>query len=743
MKQFKKFIGSLFILAIFIALNPMNVNAEQYKGELWGDPVIMEPVQMETAAETLAMFTLNNSGPQLKDGNYADWIDRIDNLPDYALEFYQWLEEGANGDKIKDDLINIKNDEWLISGEYAYTVEVVNTTVEVPLDYSLAAPASAQIPDPVERAAFEANEKVYPYILAVLSAFDRDHPEVFWLSGEVVTGYGIGNIKVTAVNEETQKKTLSFDVVAFYYLYYDDEKNVFDIRVEGMRDEDIIYDTITDMNSIADGIISEASNTAKSRKEKLDYYNDWLTKHNAYNSSEDLNKIGYDTREITSALNGRIGTEGPVCEAYARAFKMLCDRSGIPCVLVSGLSDGAGHMWNNVQMPDNKWYAVDVTWNDPLVTGESKAVSGYENDDFLLVGSETVNRGYTFADEHEVTNNVFSGSLSFTNGPLLEKDSYVDTRPELKFSGASLNLHDDLSIKYMVKTSLFEAGAYENPYVIFKMNEKEAKVTEYTTMVNDGVEYFVFRFKNIAPHQMNDTVYATLYGTYDGTEYASETVEYGVGTYCYNMLEKRSPSNDPKGEYAKLRSLLVDLLGYGAKSQIYVNYKAEKPEDLAGSMLTEEQIGWGTVGEIRELTSVLNTKYTIIENPTAKWRGAGLNLLDSIRMRFLLQTDELEGVTVKVTSNVGTWNIGNDKFKAVTVNGEAMYEVFFSGLNAAQLSETVYVTAYKNGVAISNTVCYSVESYVSAKQKDGNTKLVELVKAMMKYGDSAKAYVTE
>ena len=59
------------------------------------------------------------------------------------------------------------------------------------------------------------------------------------------------------------------------------------------------------------------------------------------------------------------------------------------------------------------------------------------------------------------------------------------------------------------------------------------------------------------------------------------------------------------------------------------------------------------------------------------------------------------------------------------------------------MSEKVYLTMYKNDVAVSNTVCYSIESYAYNKQNSTDTALANLVKAMMKYGNSAYAYVTD
>ena len=101
-------------------------------------------------------------------------------------------------------------------------------------------------------------------------------------------------------------------------------------------------------------------------------------------------------------------------------MKVLCDKAEIPCVLVSGMAknslDGTGeaHMWNYVQL-DGKWYGVDVTWNDP--TGGTGAVSGYENEDWLLLGSNTVVSEMSFETSHPVENVVSTGGVAFTNGP--------------------------------------------------------------------------------------------------------------------------------------------------------------------------------------------------------------------------------------------------------------------------------------------------------------------------------------
>ena len=48
-----------------------------------------------------------------------------------------------------------------------------------------------------------------------------------------------------------------------------------------------------------------------------------------------------------------------VCEGYSLAFNAIMLELGIPTKRMSG----GGHAWNMVKI-GNRWYHVDVTWND-------------------------------------------------------------------------------------------------------------------------------------------------------------------------------------------------------------------------------------------------------------------------------------------------------------------------------------------------------------------------------------------
>ena len=308
----------------------------------------------------------------------------------------------------------------------------------------------------------------------------------------------------------------------------------------------------------------------------------------------------------------------------------------------------------------------------------------------------------------------------------LVKSAVVTPSEKLAFSGASLTLHDNLCINFKANESLFTEVGYENPYVIFELNGKEFTVSDYEV---SGGKY-VFDFADIAPNNMNDTVKATLYATFDGVEYVSETREYSVATYCYNMLNKYTTP-----AYAELQTLLVDLLNYGAMSQIYTSYKTD---NLVNAKLTDAQKAWGT-SEKPTYETVQNLAYKTIENPTVQWKGGGLNLVDAVTMRFKISANSgsYENLVVKAETDDRIWTIPFETFTETTGG----YYVYFSGFNAGEMSETVYLTVYENGEAVSNTLSYSIESYAYSKQTSTDENLTNLLEAMMKYGNSAYAYV--
>ena len=296
--------------------------------------------------------------------------------------------------------------------------------------------------------------------------------------------------------------------------------------------------------------------------------------------------------------------------------------------------------------------------------------------------------------------------------------------PPLKVSTASLVINDSLAINFKISKALMAEGSYKDPYVMVTLRGETAMIGEY----QEAGDYLVFNFDNIAPHMMNETITVQPYAICYGKMCKGKTMEYSVAKYCYNTL-------DAYADNAKLRTLLVDLLNYGAAAQVYTGNMTDR---LVNANLTDAQKAWGTATD-RQLTTVQDTKYVVRENATVKWKSAGLSLQDSVALRFKIDATSIEGLYARVVSQNGIHTIPSSRFVAT----EGGYYVYYDRLSAADMSDPVYVTIFDENGPISNTFSYSAESYAySMKEKSNNQRLIDLINTMIRYGDSAKAYVT-
>ena len=330
------------------------------------------------------------------------WIDRISNMPDYLTSFYN--DYGAKVNEVLNGGSNWLSDPTVAvydSQGNRYLVEIKTFEGSAVFDY----PGDASS-DLIQNYATEAVQaelhknwtEVDCFMTYLSVCLSWDYPEAFWLRNTFRWSYS----SMYTMEYGGGSGTVSYSQFAYFLV----QEKGYDRRQQEFQSPELISSAAVDYNNKVKAILGECPES--SNYEKVVYINDWLTKNNLYNEQyavlAELPDIVYSP---LSALAGLTGAEGPVCEGYARAFKILCDQKGIPCVLMAGdaksssVSKGESHMWSEVQMDDGKWYAVDVTWNDPIVSGISEKVSGFENHDWFLLGSQDlVADNWTFEASH-------------------------------------------------------------------------------------------------------------------------------------------------------------------------------------------------------------------------------------------------------------------------------------------------------------------------------------------------------
>lgn len=308
-------------------------------------------------------------------------------------------------------------------------------------------------------------------------------------------------------------------------------------------------------------------------------------------------------------------------------------------------------------------------------------------------------------------------------------DSYTDViEPQepaenLQIASANLILASDLTVNFFITPEVMLA--YSNVYMQFVMNDEVITVTECSQSSNGK---YSFAFSGVSPRMLGDEITATVYGNFNETQY-SYTMTYSVLQYCQNTLINSNNSN--------LRRLVVDLAHYGAAHQQYTGYKTNA---LVDSFLTESQKTEGSSEELK-LQSVAAIDYVVCENPQVEFKSASLYLQNAIVLRSTIVCDDIIGTSAVVQVDGQTFIIDSSEFEMVS-GFENRFCIYFTELKARQFRTPVYITIYKDGKAISNTLRYSVESYAANKFNSDNDKIAELVRAIMYYGDSAYRYIS-
>lgn len=158
------------------------------------------------------------------------------------------------------------------------------------------------------------------------SAVLLDHPEIFW----------VGNSYQTLYNSDNKS----------YYIKID-----YDIT-----DKSEIAEMQKKLDDKINILLSQLTNMSYFEKEL--FFHNYLCRSVSYNKSETKNNSDY-------TVYGALVSGKAVCEGYAKAMKLLCNKAGINCLLVRGklINDDSPHMWNIVEIA-GEWYQLDVTWDD-------------------------------------------------------------------------------------------------------------------------------------------------------------------------------------------------------------------------------------------------------------------------------------------------------------------------------------------------------------------------------------------
>lgn len=297
----------------------------------------------------------------------------------------------------------------------------------------------------------------------------------------------------------------------------------------------------------------------------------------------------------------------------------------------------------------------------------------------------------------------------------------------LRRRGNALSLESSITLATYITKDVVDY--YDEVYAEFTRNGKTEKVyPSGKTLTSNSIVYCIFDYTGISPQALGDDVSITFYGVKDGVTYNGNAYKYSATDYIKSTLNKPTSS-------AKLKTLLVDLVYYGEACQVYQNYKTD---NLLTDILTDEQKALRSTADL-SLTNIKNASYETCENRLVKF-GTALRLNNSVEIAIPLNMtnvtlDDLS-FKVKIGSRTLTYTYAEnpDNFEK---GKDGYWYFYFDGVYANQMSDEVFITAYKSDEQVSYTLKYSVESYAATVT---DAKLKAVTDAMMRYGNSAKAY---
>ena len=318
------------------------------------------------------------------------------------------------------------------------------------------------------------------------------------------------------------------------------------------------------------------------------------------------------------------------------------------------------------------------------------------------------------------SNNTDAGAqedIEYYQAFLVEKP--VGPVSTLKIAGANVSLQESISLFFAIDPAC--ASEYTDLYVEFKKGDV---VTTSSETVNLGGRT-CFRFSNIAAKEVNDTITVTLYGTFNGKVYKAEEYSYSVATYCYNRLAKSSD--------AKFKRVCVDLLNYGAAAQTYFSYNTE---NLANAALTDEQKAFGST----EYSALTDNRTNSGEYTDYGVKAFNLVYEEVIKVLVAVEAKDLNGVVAKVTLDGKVYEIASSEFTPLTIGGVQCYAFYFTNILPNQTRSVFSVTLEKDGVAVGNTMTYSIESYLARQiPRTTNAAYKDLMESTAKYSDACVA----
>ena len=345
----------------------------------------------------------------------------------------------------------------------------------------------------------------------------------------------------------------------------------------------------------------------------------------------------------------------------------------------------------------------------------------------------SANAKYDFLRSYASADTLASGAYFFK----------VDVpRPADPIALKSMNMQLGSSMSLNLNGLASVLDQYENVYVIYQPEGGEpVKVTQYfESTSSDGTLRYNFAYEGLTILDVNKTIYYTIYGTFNGKQYQSETKSTSLLKYCLSCLNSYNQATVP----------CANLLEYAMAAEAYA--KESRPEtDETGflvNVLTEDQMAKVKQYAYADSAFQAQSKSVVTNNSDPiKFSSQALNMLSRITMLYKVKitgTLDTSKVTFKVTytdvyGNPACKDYAFDDLEYEVSTGS--YVLSFSEFHATQMREMAKCTIYIDGVEHAS-YDNSIENYCNGavnKTNNLSEKEKHLARRISLYGDACEA----
>lgn len=153
----------------------------------------------------------------------------------------------------------------------------------------------------------------------------------------------------------------------FQYQYTDGDSNITMQISYANKDEKNRATQGDKLGQTAEAILEAVLQTGMSTRAMAEALSNYVAQNVLYDfNGFSQYQAGKNVDELQTSYAALVGRKA-ICQGFARGYKLLCDKAGIPCVVIFGKTKqfNTAHAWNRIYL-DGKWETVDTS-NPQLV----------------------------------------------------------------------------------------------------------------------------------------------------------------------------------------------------------------------------------------------------------------------------------------------------------------------------------------------------------------------------------------